>query len=227
MKKLFVSILLITMFIPMMVSAAVESYEKLDIKIDLSEGKKVSDVTYQIYASTNENSDLLKDRSEVFSGEISLFRIKDDNSKENLSEVYVLKANERYGFSISNITPNNGVTMNINDVSKVLVNGIVQTNDTMKISIANNVLNIEYSMEKKKETPKEPIEEKEEVVEEKEDKEDKEDNKCLFGLSLCCKEYKGISYCILGIVGVVAIIFIIFIINVIIDKQDDKKYKDF
>lgn len=215
MKKLLLGILL--MFIPCYILAETTSYEKIDIKINIEIGTKVENIGYKIFASTNDN-EILKDRTEEFTGELSIFKVNEDDSKEILPKDYIINSNETYGFYLSNIKPNNNATLNINDISKVLINTAEQDNDHLKISISENVLKIEYAMNKVK-PEEEPKEEKEEIVE--------EENKCLLGLSLCCKEFKGISYCYICIGAVVLLIILVSIINVIVDKREDRKYKDF
>ena len=218
MKKLLVSILL---FIPFIVFAETTSYEKLDIKFNFEIGTQVDKLTYSIYANTNE-SEILKDRTSEFTSNISLYKVNEDNSRELLPSSYILRNDETYSFTLSDIKPNNNATLNINDISKVLINTSEQTRDNLKISISENVLSVEYTMPKVKkidENKFEAIPDEPEVVEKK--------NTCFLGLSICCKEYKNISYCILGGIGLIALIVIITIINFVADKQDDKKYKDF
>ena len=53
--------------------------------------------------------------------------------------------------------------------------------------------------------PKEEEEKEVEVIEEKTILPEK-DSRCFLGLSLCCNEFKGISYCILCGCGVIFII---------------------
>lgn len=222
MKKYLVSILFLVMFIPFIVFAETTSYEQLNIKYSFEIGTQVDKLNYQIYANTNEN-EILRDRTSEFSGDFSVFKVNEDNSREFLPATYILKNDETYGFTLSNIKPENDATMNINDLSKVLINSVEQDKDTLKITISNNILNVEYTMPKVKkidENKFEAIKEEPEVISEKE-------NKCLLGIDICCKEFKGLSYCILAAIGVVALILIIVIINVIIDKRDDRKYRDF
>ncbi len=213
MKKL----LFIVLLIPILVFAKTESYEKMDIIIELNPGTAVGDVKYQIFASTNDD-DKLVDRTSEFSSELSIYRINNDGFKETLISTYELKEDEVYGFIVSNIIPENEATINVDDSSEVLINS---KEENVKVSLNDGVLSIDYSMPKKEEDKKEP-----EVIEEKTILPEK-DSSCLLGLSLCCKEYKGISYCIICVCGIVFVIVLIAIISAIIDKRDDKKYKDF
>jgi hypothetical protein len=120
--------------------------------------------------------------------------------------------------TIGTFKPINNATMNINDSSKLLVNANEYDGERLKRTISNNVLNVEYIME---EVKIEEPEEIEPIIEEK------KENNCLLGVEFCCKEFRGISYCILAGIGLVLIILIFAIIHLIIDRADDKKYKDF
>ncbi len=223
MKKIISTILFIALFIPFTIFAEVTSYEKLDIRVNFEDGKKVSEMQYSIYASTNEDENLIERTSE-FTSEVSYFKLLEDGSREEVQGEYMFKNGETYGFNID-IKPNNNAKLNL-DASKILVNSVEQS---LKLDFDNesNSINIEYY-------PKIEKVDKEEVKEEPTDEGStiandiiKKDSTCVFGLSMCCKEYKGISYCIIGIAGIVALIFIIFVFNLIIDKKEDKKYKDF
>ena len=71
------------------------------------------------------------------------------------------------------------------------------------------------------------IEEKPEItIVSKEEVETKE-NDCIFGLELCCQKYYGISLCLWVIMGLAFLLIVITAIRTIIDKHDDKKYKEF
>ncbi len=217
MKKVISTIILLISFIPFVVLGATTSYEKIDIKINFEIGTTAENIKYSIYANTNED-EILRDRTEEFESNIVLFKVNEDDSKEELSNDYILKKDERYGFRLNDIKPTNNATMNINESSKLLVNANEYDGERLKRTISNNVLNVEYVMEEVKiEEPEdiEPIIEK------------KEENNCLLGVEFCCKEFRGISYCILAGIGLVLIILIITIIHLIIDRADDKKYKDF
>ncbi len=220
MKKLISTIILLISFIPFVVLAQTTSYDKLDIKINFEVGTTAENIKYSIYANTNDD-EILRDRTSEFNSNIVLFKVNDD-SKEELADEYILKKDERYGFRLSDITPSNNATMNINSISKVLVNATEYDSDQLKTTIANNVLNIEFIMDKPKVETVEPIIRDELVILPKD-----KDNNCLLGLEICCKEFRGISYCILAGIGLVLIILIFAIIHIIVDRADDKKYKDF
>ncbi len=220
MKKLISTIILLISFIPFVVLAQTTSYDKLDIKINFEVGTTAENIKYSIYANTNDD-EILRDRTSEFNSNIVLFKVNDD-SKEELADEYILKKDERYGFRLSDITPSNNATMNINSISKVLVNATEYDSDQIKTTIANNVLNIEFIMDKPKVETVEPIIRDELVILPKD-----KDNNCLLGLEICCKEFRGISYCILAGIGLVLIILIFAIIHIIVDRADDKKYKDF
>ena len=221
MKKIISTIILLISFIPFVVLAQTTSYDKLDIKINFEVGTTAENIKYSIYANTNDD-EILRDRTSEFNSDIVLFKVNEDDSKEELANDYILKKDERYGFRLSDIIPNNNATMNINGISKVLVNATEYDSDQLKTTIANNVLNIEFIMDKPKVETVEPIIRDELVILPKD-----KDNNCLLGLDICCKEFRGISYCILAGIGLVLIILIFAIIHIIVDKADDKKYKDF
>ena len=221
MKKLISTIILLISFIPFVVLAQTTSYDKLDIKINFEVGTTAENIKYSIYANTNDD-EILRDRTSEFNSNIVLFKVNDYDSKEELADEYILKKDERYGFRLSDITPSNNATMNINSISKVLVNATEYDSDQLKTTIANNVLNIEFIMDKPKVETVEPIIRDELVILPKD-----KDNNCLLGLEICCKEFRGISYCILAGIGLVLIILIFAIIHIIVDRADDKKYKDF
>lgn len=216
MKKVISTIILLISFIPFVVLGATTSYEKIDIKINFEIGTTAENIKYSIYANTNED-EILRDRTEEFESNIVLFKVNEDGSKEELASDYIIKKDERYGFRLNDIKPINNATMNINESSKLLVNANEYDGERLKRTISNNVLNVEYVMEEVKIEEPEDIEP---IIEEK------EENNCLLGVEFCCKEFRGISYCILAGIGLVLIILIITIIHLIIDRADDKKYKD-
>ena len=217
MKKVISTIILLISFIPFVVLGATTSYEKIDIKINFEIGTTAENIKYSIYANTNED-EILRDRTEEFESNIVLFKVNEYGSKEELASDYIIKKDERYGFRLNDIKPINNATMNINESSKLLVNANEYDGERLKRTISNNVLNVEYVMEEVKIEEPEDIEP---IIEEK------EENNCLLGVEFCCKEYRGISYCILAGIGLVLIILIFAIIHLIIDRADDKKYKDF
>ena len=228
MKKIISTILILALFIPFVVLADTTSYEKMDIRIIFEEGKKVSEMQYSIYASTNEDEEL-KDRTSEFESEITYFKLLEDGTHEDVVGEYIFKKDESYGFNLDGIKPINNAKLNI-DETKILINSKEQNSSDLNVELIDNALNIEFFPEIKKveEKPKDDIEVTttgesstiaNDII--------KKDNKCVFGLSLCCSEFKGISYCVIGIIGIVCLIFIIFLFNLVVDKAEDKKYKDF
>lgn len=217
MKKIISTIILLISFIPFVVLAETTSYEKIDIKIDFEIGTVAENIKYSIYANTNDD-DILRDRTDEFEGNMTLVKINDDDTKEELSNAYILKKDETYGFLLEGVKPINNAIINASN-ENILVNSSVIDSNHLKITNSANVLDIEYSMEKvEKEEPK--------VISRDKPLIDTSKNNCILGIEFCCKEFRGISYCILSCIGLVLIILIITIIRTILDRADDKKYKD-
>ena len=224
MKKVISTLLLVLLFIPFIIKADVTSYDEIDIRITFEEGKKVNEMQYSIYASTNEDEELI-DRTSEFTHEAKYFKEVENGEKEEISGDYIFKEDETYSFNLLNVKPINEATLG----ERILVNNKEQDSEALKFTIENNTLNIEYyptieHIEKEEPKQEEPVTDEgstiaNDII--------KKDDTCVFGLSLCCNGINGISYCVLGIIGVVLLVLIIMIVNMISDRREDKKYKDF
>jgi len=224
MKRFISTILILVLFIPFIVLADVTSYDKFDIKISFEEGKKVSEMEYSIFASTNEDEELI-DKTNELTSDIVYFKVLEDESHEEVSGEYIFKNDESYGFNLKITKPEN-IALNV-DKSSILINSSEQ--DDLVFESNDEGISIEYYPEiKKTEEPVEVIEEP--VVDEGSSIANdiiKKDDTCVFGLSLCCNSFRGISYCVLGIIGIVLLILIISLIHLISDRAEERKYKNF
>ena len=229
MKNKIIYLLLILLLFPMFIFAE-ETYETIDLNININEEIKISELELEIYVSTAED-DTLEDKTEEFEYE-SLNIYKLDENETLLDKDYVLKSDENYKLEINNIKSKKGNKINAFGVDNILINGenvnqkyFDYTNDSKTLSISYQIYR-----EKKEETPVVENNTKEENETEKEYVEVlpiKKDDTCFLGLAICCKKFHNLSYCGWGIILLVLIILIKTLISLISSRMEDKKYKDF
>ena len=139
MKNKIIYLLLILLLFPMFIFAE-ETYETIDLNININEEIKISELELEIYVSTAED-DTLEDKTEEFEYE-SLNIYKLDENETLLDKDYVLKSDENYKLEINNIKSKKGNKINAFGVDNILINGenvnqkyFDYTNDSKTLSI--------------------------------------------------------------------------------------------
>ncbi len=233
MKNKIILFVLSLLFIPFIVQAE-EKYEKMDININLDEGVQVKDVNITILASITSNEELIDRTSEFKYETLKIYKIESNDELTQIDNEYTLKSDENYAFEINKITPKKDITMNVFGADNILINGQEVVKKYFEYTNDYKELNIKYRIYKEVVEENKTIEETKTILENNETREEyvkvlpiKKDETCILGLSMCCKEFHNVSYCIWACIVIVLIILIRILVHLVSNNMENKKYKDF
>lgn len=222
MKKNFkvfaIVVFALMLLIPLVIKADEKAYEYFDFKVNMINGEIIKDTEVRIFASLEGDEENLIDRTDEFNiDEIvwSVCDVEDCSTSREVEEDAVFEEGKGYVFMIR-ITAKNGADINVWGTDRAMLNGTPIEELYGEFGNTGTELMIKSKIAEEKVIPQEdtPVEKPEpEVVEPKQEEVTTigAEKTCMFGLSICCTTFLGLSICIWILIIVILLLLIIII----------------